>query len=466
MKILLFGTGDYYRKYKSWFKQEEIIGLIDNDETKQGTLIDGYKVYLPCEAAGLLYDCVAILSVHEETMRKQLIELGVPENKIYKFSELYKHPEIVMADQPVVLWGNERVFSRITMNDQPETILIMSHNLDYNGASLVLFYLAQILIKSGFSIFFASWSDGVLRKHLYEKNIPTIIDPNLQMRTQKEVEWTHGFHRIICNTLNYYQFLSDRNLKDKIIWWLHDPEVFYKSLDQELLQRVKEDDLYVCAVGPIAEKAFKTHFPFFEVKQLLYGIPDVSFNKLPHKKLSFVTIGNVQEYKGQDILIQALKQLDEKVLEQIQVKIIGFQPSVYANAVKKSAEGLGNVVEFIPPVDREEIHRVLEKTDVMICPSRADSMPVVVNEAMQHCLVCIISDATGNAAYVEDGKNGLIVKQGDVKALAEKIRWCVECRDKLEEMGKAARKIYEQYFSIEVFEKNLLRIVREAFYED
>ena len=47
MKILLFGTGDYYQKYKRWFRKEDIAGLIDNDANKQGTLIDGYEVYPP-----------------------------------------------------------------------------------------------------------------------------------------------------------------------------------------------------------------------------------------------------------------------------------------------------------------------------------------------------------------------------------------------------------------------------------
>lgn len=459
MKILLFGTGDYYRKYRDWLRKEDILGLIDNDENKRGTLIDGYTVYLPREAAELPYDCIVVLSVHEETMHRQLKELGVPDSKIYKFSELYKHPELIVAERAVSFWGSDKVFSDIMEVCREDAVLLMSHNLDFNGASLALFYLAQILVKNEFYIVFASWSDGALRQHLYKEDIPVIIDPNLQMKTQREVQWTHGFHRIICNTMNYYQFLSDRSTQDKIVWWLHDPPMFYKSLNQELLYKIKEENLNVYAVGSIAEEAFKAYFPNFKVRRLLYGIPEVVPNKIPYKKLMLIIIGNVQEYKGQKILIQALKLLDRAVTEQIHVRIVGFQPSTYANEVKKLAEELGGMVEMIPPADRESIHRMLDESDVLLCPSVMDTMPVVVNEGMQHCLPCIVSDGTGIAAYIKDGENGFVVRRKDAEALAEKVRWCVEHRDRLEQIGKNGRHIYEQYFSMDVFEKNLMKII-------
>ncbi len=459
MKILLFGTGDYYRKYREWFSPEDVLGLIDNDESKRGTFIDGYKIYLPYEAVNLPYDGIVILSVHEQAMRSQLLKLGVPDEKIYAFSELYRHPELIVDDRAVCLWGSDEQLSGILPRDCGNAILLMSHNLDFNGASLALFYLAQILIKNGYSVFVASWSDGALRQKLYEENIPVIVDPNLQMRTHRETEWTHGFHRIICNTLNYYQFLSDRNLEDKVVWWLHDPLMFYKSLDKERLHAISGKNLTVCAVSPIAELAFKEYFPSFEVMQLVYGIPDISAHKQSHEKMVFITIGNVQEYKGQDILIQALKRLGEEERRQIQVNIVGFQPSAYANAVKALAEDLSDVVDFIPPVGREEIHKLLDMADILVCPSLADTMSIVSNEAMQHSLPCIVSDAVGVAAYIKDGENGFVVRQGDAQALTEKIRWCMKHRDRLEQMGENSRQIYEQYFSMEVFEKKLMEII-------
>lgn len=462
MKILLFGTGDYYHKYKNWFRVSDIHGLLDNDEKKSGTLLDGHKIYLPKDAVKLSYDCIVILSVHEEAMHRQLQELGVRKEKIYKFSELYKHPELIGEERAVCFWGDGRTLLRITAAEHTDAILVMSHNLDLNGASLVLFYLAQLLVKNGMRVFFASWSDGVLRGKLYEEGIPVIIDENLQMRTQKEIEWTYSFRRIICNTLNYYQFLSDRDFNAKVLWWLHDPILFYRSLDLELLCKIRGNNLSVYAVSSIAEEAFRTYLPDFEVGRLVYGIPDVSVKEQKSERLCFVTIGNVQEYKGQDILIEALKRLGEKNKRQIQVHIVGYKSSAYANVVKKSAEKLGDMVCFQPSVGREEIHRILDEANVLICPSRQDCMPTVTVEAMMHGIPCIVSDTTGTAVYIRHGKNGLVFKSGDVFELAGLIEWCIENRDSLAEMGKRAREVYKNVFSMEVFEKNLMKAVHEA----
>ena len=179
-------------------------------------------------------------------------------------------------------------------------------------------------------------------------------------------------------------------------------------------------------------------------------------------KVRFVTIGYIEARKGQDILIQALNRLDNETIERIHVRIVGFQPSAYANFVKDQAKELGSVVSFVPPKDRGQIHRLLDESDILVCPSRVDTMSIVANEGMQHCLPCIVSDAAGVAAYIKDGVDGFIVKQGSVESLLQKIRWCVEHQDMLEQVGQAGRQIYEQYFSMASFEKNLLPIVREA----
>lgn len=462
MKCLLFGTGDYYRKYKDWFKTEDVLGLIDNDKSRQGQMLDGYQVYPPEEAVRLPFDCIVVLSVHEEAMRKQLEGLGVPEGKICIFSELYKHPELTAADRAVGFFGDGRTVLRITAAEQADAVLLMSHNMDLNGAALALFYMAQVLVKNGMRVFFASWSEGPLGKMLYERHIPVIVDPNLQMRTQRETEWTHSFHRVVCNTLNYYQFLSDRDGNDKVLWWLHDPAMFYQGLDQELLGKIRMERLSAYAVSPVAGEAFRSCFPGAKTEQLVYGLPDDPGIKRRHEGLVFVTLGNVQAYKGQDILIEALKRLDKKAGEQVRVRIVGFQPSAYANAVKEASESLGNLIEFIPPVGREEVHRLLEEADVLVCPSRQDCMPTVAAEAMMHGVPCLVSDVTGTAAYIGHRENGLVFQSGDAQDLAEQILWCLENRGRLPEMGRKARKVYEETFSMEVFEKNVMKAVREA----
>ena len=82
MTYLLFGAGDYYERYKKWFDKKTVLALLDNSSKKQNRLIDGIKVLSPEDGVKLQFDIVVILSFHVKAMKRQLLELGVPEEKI------------------------------------------------------------------------------------------------------------------------------------------------------------------------------------------------------------------------------------------------------------------------------------------------------------------------------------------------------------------------------------------------
>ena len=60
----------------------------------------------------------------------------------------------------------------------------------------------------------------------------------------------------------------------KIIWWLHEPDFFYNSIDIAILERIPKKNLYVYAAGLIAAKAFQIHRPDIRVDLLMYGLID------------------------------------------------------------------------------------------------------------------------------------------------------------------------------------------------
>ena len=43
MHFLLFGTGDYYNRFKKWFPRENVLALLDNSPVMQYTIVDGIK---------------------------------------------------------------------------------------------------------------------------------------------------------------------------------------------------------------------------------------------------------------------------------------------------------------------------------------------------------------------------------------------------------------------------------------
>ena len=81
--ILIFGASlGGQRLYRVLQSNEKVLGFIDNDPAKQGSLLFGHKIINTEEALKLDYDAVIIASQSFPQIGRQLIELGVPKNKI------------------------------------------------------------------------------------------------------------------------------------------------------------------------------------------------------------------------------------------------------------------------------------------------------------------------------------------------------------------------------------------------
>lgn len=458
MKVFLFGTGEYYNRYKIWFDNTEVIGLIDNSSLKQGTYIDQILVYSPEDAVLKEFDAVFIMSFYVVEMKKQLIDLGVGEEKIHHFYEIHD-----LIYRPSL----KQKISYYTVNShalEKTGVLLLNSDLTLGGPAIALFHVARILKKNGYNVTYGSQYDGPLRKLLEKESIPVVVDTNLLVETMNESEWIKGYSLIICNTINYHVFLSERDLSIPMVWWLHDSIFFYNGVNKKAINKISYKNLQVWSVGTIPEKAIKTFRPDFDVEELLYGVEeqevfDTDFVEIHDRKIQFVTIGYIEERKGQDILVKAIKLLPEHIRKQARFLFIGQNTSIFANEIKNIVKEIKEV-ELIDVIDREQIYQVLKKTDMMICPSREDPMPTVCAEAMMFRVPCIISDAAGTAKYISNWENGLVFKNEDYVQLAERIEWVISNRKNLTRMGKNARKVYENKFSMTVFEDKLMHLIK------
>ena len=464
MKYLLFGTGDYYERYKKWFSNDEIIALLDNSELKQGTYMDGIQVLSPVQGIMLDYDAIIILSFYVKAMKQQLVELGVEKERIYHFYDLHsllkEKGEIVK--RPIKYYGDAKAVVN-KMQGRNKKILLLSQELTLGGPSIALFHAANTLKTHGYEVVYASMIDGVLKDKLLENDISVIVDENMQIATMQEIEWVNSFSLIICNTLNFHVFLSERELNIPIVWWLHDARFFYDGVNREVMKKINPDNMKMVSVGLVPRKAIEEFLPDMPCEELLYGVADVEKKqecKSKDEKIRFITIGFLEDIKGQDLLVQAVEMLPETRRRCMEFYIVGHNKTLFGEKVQKESAKFQEI-EFLGNVERDKIHELLDLSDVLICPSRQDSMPTVAAEAMMHLVPCIVSDVTGTAAYIQNNEDGFIFESENVQELVEKIEWCVKNRNELRHMGQRARKIYEKVFSMRAFEERLMEIVDE-----
>lgn len=464
IKFLLFGTGDYYERYKKWFSYEDVLALLDNSPAKQNSMIDGIKVLSPAEGVQLSFDVIVILSFYVKTMRLQLVDLGVSENKIYHFYDLHRLIYNKELKKPIQYYGNAKKVVELP-KQSGKKILLLSQDLTLGGPAIALFHAAEVLVKCGYQVVYASMIDGPLREKLLANHIPVIVDLNLQIETMEDSKWTRDFSLLFCNTINFHVFLSERDIDIPVVWWLHDSDFFYDGINREMLVNLDRRNLKVCSVGSVPRKAMHKMISDISVDDLLYGVEDMADHVEQTQdryidKICFVTIGYIEERKGQDILIRAIRRLPDEYRARAVFYLVGQDSSMMAQQMRTEIKNMPEII-MTGTVDREGIKKILNNVDVMICPSREDPMPTVAAEAMMYSVPCILSDAAGTAEYIRTGVDGFTFSNESVEELSAGIQWCIDHNRELPGIGNRARQIYEKYFSMKVFEKNLLDIVNK-----
>lgn len=84
MKCLVWGTGNIseenykmYMKFTDWI-EDDIVGFIDNDKNKWGTVFNNLPVYAPTDIPMIDYDAITIwVKDYEKEIKNQLKEMGI-----------------------------------------------------------------------------------------------------------------------------------------------------------------------------------------------------------------------------------------------------------------------------------------------------------------------------------------------------------------------------------------------------
>lgn len=106
--------------------------------------------------------------------------------------------------------------------------------------------------------------------------------------------------------------------------------------------------------------------------------------------------------------------------------------------------GVMERVHFGGQVSQRDLPRWYHMADLYISPSHVDGTSVTLLEALASGLPCLVSDIPGNREWIEEGANGWLFPDGDADALAGKILAVIAQREKLPEVGAAARRSAER----------------------
>lgn len=451
MNIVIFGAGVFYQNRKSLLDGHKIVAIIDNDKSKHGCYLDDVQIYSVSKIKLLTYDAIILMGKADALMREQLLSMGIDDRYIFSFTEWQKYLESI--DLKYMGLFHEILKKRI---------VLVTHELTNTGAPIVLKEFARILKKRGYGPIIISPCDGPLKDSIEKDGVPVLIEEDLSRQNRELWGWLADINTIVVNTLIMKEFVKDLSgRRNKVIWWLHEGDDVYDDVEQLMggFETVGKN-VKVVSAGPVATNSYIKHFHNNCIQYLFYGLPDL-VEQPKQSKFIFALIGAIQPRKAQDIFIDAVKILPSYIRSYCEFWIIGKELNIpYAKAVKESCSSMLEI-KFLGEINSNKMDEVYRDIDVTVCPSRIDTMPVVVVEGFKHSIPCIISENVGQASLITDEREGLICKKEDYENLSMKMAWFYFHQEKRFQMGNAARKFYEQNFSMELFEKNIMELIGE-----
>lgn len=207
---------------------------------------------------------------------------------------------------------------------------------------------------------------------------------------------------------------SHLGLKNPVVFVLHGDYNYYYEL---ALKHASNINLFVCIASSISKK----------IKEIIPDRTEVIYyqrfpvrepeNKLLYSDISKVLfVGRFEKEKG--FLLLPLIEQNLQILDiKLKWTIVGSGPEMKQVVWPESSD-----IEIISNASNEDVLKLLPHQDIILLPSFAEGMPVVIIEAMKAGVIPIVNDIPGGIQeLVENGETGFKIKNNNPEEFAKTI---------------------------------------------
>jgi glycosyltransferase involved in cell wall biosynthesis len=183
------------------------------------------------------------------------------------------------------------------------------------------------------------------------------------------------------------------------------------------------------------------------------SLPAVRLPPLPKTSLTLLTVARLVARKGHRRVLKALALLkNEGRLPVVRYRIVGDGPEREAIIADVARFDLKDMVSVEPAVPHDQLSQIYVHADLFVMPTifdRADreGFGTVYLEAAAHGIPSIATDQPGVNEAVLHEKTGLLVRDGDIPALADAIARLLTDQTLRSRLGEAARARVEREFT-------------------
>jgi glycosyltransferase involved in cell wall biosynthesis len=159
--------------------------------------------------------------------------------------------------------------------------------------------------------------------------------------------------------------------------------------------------------------------------------------------LVVTTVARLFVTKGLSYLLEAIAQVRASH-PAMQFRVYG-DGELRAELLACAAQlGLDGNEIFVGAFQHRDLPNIMAATSIFVLPSILEGQPLAVVEALAYGRPIIATAVGGIPEVIEDGVNGLLCQPKDPACLAQKIRALIEDPQLRGQLGRAARRSYEQ----------------------
>lgn len=353
---------------------------------------------------------------------------------------------------------------RYAQTPRPFRALVVTHNLNFEGAPIFIFELARFLAEQpGMSVRIVSPQDGPLRARFEQAGMPVEIWSDaaafLAAKTQDEFGATlkqftaahpcADVDVIVANTLlSFWAVHLAQQLGKPTALYLHESKPvkrFFQPLLPPLLHDTAEDALRLATRVVFTAEATRAIHEELNVNDNFRTLRSwVDFARIENFKsvqdraalrrkhgldpdaVIVANIGSVCERKGQHIYIRGIDVLNKEHPEalaagRVQWIMVGARAGLYMETLSEDINlmGLHDVKIFPETPDIFDFYRL---ADILVCTSFEESFPRVLLEAMVFGPRIVSTDVNGIPEMLTSNDEAYLVPAGDAFKLAAALK--------------------------------------------
>ncbi|SDE87677.1 glycosyltransferase family 4 protein [Epilithonimonas hungarica] len=168
-------------------------------------------------------------------------------------------------------------------------------------------------------------------------------------------------------------------------------------------------------------------------------------------------VASIERRKGQDILINAIENLNQEIRRKVKLVLLGSYKSGSNGWLENliNSSSISNQIIWEQYQDPKPFYNII---DIFVLPSRLEGFPLVSLEAMLSGCLVIRSNTEGSHEQIIDGLNGFLFENENSTELTKILSYILENESLLVNMRNFSKTYAFKNFTQAVMAKNTLKV--------